>query len=488
VCVIVLSEDKKVSRRRFLKAGAAVAGVAVVGAAAYYAGVQSAAPPTQSATVTQTASVAPTTSVRTISFDIPSSAVTGPLTFNVWPFRPDIEKNDIDTFDSQYSEQVNFAEIAGDYNAVMSTKLMAKAPMDVFLAQLFQLSKYWSAGWLETIDDLPTLAAYKKDVYPKYQDAFVMDGHDLGLMYYNGWRAVLTNQAILEKAGMADDYPKNWSEVYDKARALKKGGYTDTPLGLWWSADYWIGAEQFEMEIKNDFGVELFDSNLEPVFDMSNAGEVLKRWVDAYNEGLVPKQLPSMSWGDYYSFLFSGKAAYFTSESYNMAALNDPKRSPYAGKCSLVPNPPNYAFGHYNTCAYVISKTRPRSDEQLSRAMRLLSFLGYRDKNGQLTVAKNFQVGAFLTSVFPEVAEDKDLAKTQAAQYLPYRGDEDYARYVKGFQEASYEKWWKAVWAQDFTIQLTERLPQAIIGKVSISDTIDALRKDVDDLKKSYGQ
>jgi len=486
--------SEKIDRRRYLKyAGVGIVGIAagVAATAAYMSSLPSPSPsptpaPTPTPSPKPTPTPLPTPTPRQISFNIPPEAIKDPLIFNVWPFRPDVWAVHTDAFKDQYGEKLDFSEITGDYNAIMTTKLQAGAPLDMFLAQLFHAAKYWKAGWLETIDDLPTLSSYKNDLYPEFADAYVFEGHDLGLLYYSGWRAILTNQKILEQAGMADEYPKNWWEVYEFASDLKKGGYTDTPLGLWWTPEWWIVAEQMEMEVKNDFGVELFDDDLEPVFDTDNMGQVLQRWKNAYNEGLVPKDLPVIGWGGYYSFILSGKAAYFLTESYNIAALNDTARSPFAGYCSVVPNPSNYAFGHQNTCAYVVRK-KARDNQQLSRVMRLLSYCGYRDKNGELSVAKRWDKECLLTAPFKEVREDPTVKEAYLKIATTYRGEEDFDRYIKGYAAAKFERWWKAFWAMEFTLKLCEKLPLAITGEVSIPDTISALRNDVAELKKLYG-
>jgi len=409
-----------------------------------------------------------------------------PIYLNTWPFRPDIVRENTERFNEQYGEKAEMVEITGDYHAIMTSKLQAKAPLDIFYGSLYHLARYASAGWLEYIDDLPTLEDYKRDVYPKYREAHYdpMTGHYYGLVYYDGWRTLLTNQAILEEAGMADDYPRNWDEVYENARELKRRGYTDTPLGLWWQADWWIGAEQFAAEHLNE-GFTLIDENFEPAFEGTDY--ILQRWKDAYDEGLVPKELPAMSWGDYFTFLLSGKAAYFYTESYNIAVFNDPARSPYAGKCSLVPSTPKYIFGHTKGGdAYLVAK-RPRDDVQLSRVFRFLSYLGYRDKFGELYVSKRWNLESYLSSVFPEVNEDPEVVAKFVNKATTYRGEVDYERYTYGFANAPYIHWWKAFWAIDFIIKIVERVPRAILGEVSIPETVEALRNDVISLKKMYG-
>ena len=144
-------------------------------------------------------------------------------------------------FTQESGVPVNLSPIPGDYAAVLETQLAAKAPLDMFYAQRGQASRWYAAGWIRPIDDMPGLADIQKQMFPGIvDDARATDGRYLGLTYYNGGPyALFRNEKMLGEAGFggtanAADYPQDWATVEKQAREIKKKGLAQHPMLMPW--------------------------------------------------------------------------------------------------------------------------------------------------------------------------------------------------------------------------------------------------------------
>ena len=170
-----------------------------------------------------------------------------PLGFAFWPWGSEIVTENAKLFEQEYSEQVNLQPIPGEYAAVVETKLAAKAPIDMFYAQRGQAARWYAAGWIHPIDDMPGLEEIKKEMFPGInEDSKAPDGRFIGLTYYNGGPFCLfRNEKVLSEAGYKAtknpaDYPQTWDEVYKQCVEIKKKRIVEQPfLPAWYKA--WTG-------------------------------------------------------------------------------------------------------------------------------------------------------------------------------------------------------------------------------------------------------
>jgi ABC-type glycerol-3-phosphate transport system substrate-binding protein len=408
----------------------------------------------------------------------------------MWPYRPDLAQERADRFNQAYSERVTVESITGDYQVTITGKLQAGQPLDMIYGGVDQLSKWYGFGWLEPLNDLPTLQDYLRDISPKFRDAFVnpSTGDHIALTYYSGWHTYLTNQAILEKAGLENDYPADLDGLYERARKLKAEGHTDTPLQLWWASAFYELPWQWVLDHLIE-EVPIFDANFDPIFDVNTeTATIIQRWKDAWTEELVPKDSLTTAYADWIGKFASGTIAYMPEQSYQLPTYNDPAQSEFAGKFSLIPNQPGgRKWGWHFNAGYGMVK-RNRDALQKRRVHRLISSFGYRDHIGELTVAKDFNLPpSFLVSVFPEVTNDPEVRQPYIEKGTPYRGEEDYQRMLDGFNSAGSPAWWHAPWANDFNVRLTQRIVPAITGETTIASAIEALRADAQELKQQFG-
>ncbi|KAG0747738.1 hypothetical protein G6F24_015503 [Rhizopus arrhizus] len=98
-------------------------------------------------------------------------------------------------------------------------------------------SRWYAAGWIRPIDDMPGLADIQKQMFPGIvDDARATDGRYLGLTYYNGGPfALFRNEKMLGAAGFggtanAADYPQDWATGEKQAREIKKKGLSEHPM------------------------------------------------------------------------------------------------------------------------------------------------------------------------------------------------------------------------------------------------------------------
>src|SRR5207247_1267552 len=123
-----------------------------------------------------------------------------------------------------------------------------------------QLGGWAEAGWLESLDGRPEVAAYKKELYPYILDAMTYKGKLYGLPYYADFQIFAYNEKILKQAEVSTP-PTTWDEVKTQALAVKKTANIEYPMvtgmkkgypnsfGLYWSMVYGSGGSLFDKEM-----------------------------------------------------------------------------------------------------------------------------------------------------------------------------------------------------------------------------------------------
>jgi ABC-type glycerol-3-phosphate transport system substrate-binding protein len=415
---------------------------------------------------------------------------------NIWAFRPDIVDANSKIFAQQYNDNVKIELVAaGDYNSVVEEKLITKVPMDVFYSGGQYYFRAGRAGWIEDLNTLPDADAIKKDMYPNFLDWLTSsDGRLLGLVYFFEVKCPLANMDILEKAGLADTPPTNYEEIFDQCREIKKKGIVQYPLLADWNPVWNDGPYELYSEYMNSpKGGELFDpKTFEPIFDTNTyLADLLASWKAAYDDNLCTKDIFTLSWGDRQARFSSGQHAFLVcDEPYDMPTYNDPTRSKIAGKASLVPlgTGPDActSWGTGLIGSYCMTK-KDRGPEKTKRVNEFMEFFGWKDKDGNYRVAKEWALQTNLQSGIPAVAEDPDVVKSFISN-LPYRKDKDYAILLDITSKCKQPKWFTQYWAIEFIYSLGTWSTKAVSGTVSIKDAITGMRTDAENLIKQYQQ
>ena len=165
-----------------------------------------------------------------------------PLVFLFWPFGSEIVLGNVEAFNAAYGEDVDARVITGDYPAVVETQLASNAHVDMFYTGRGQASRWYAAGWIQPIDDLPGFDQIESEMQKGVaDDSRAPDGKFMALTYYNGGPCCLyRNEKVLAAGGYGDtmnasDYPQTWEEVADICRDLKKRGISEAPLLMNWN-------------------------------------------------------------------------------------------------------------------------------------------------------------------------------------------------------------------------------------------------------------
>lgn len=248
---------------------AVVAGV-IAGVGGYLAG--STATPAAPKTVTETVKVTQTVPTTvTVTVGAPTTQTTGyryitkhaqkpatTLIMNGWGYRPDIVKENIRIFNEQLNENAEYEVISGDYPAIMESKFIAGAKVDVCYGNPFHGARWYARGWIRSLTKIVSerygLDLYKKivsDIYPSVADGFTTtDGHLFALPYFTSARGnILYNHLLTQKAGI-DEPPSSWWDLYEKIEIVKNKGVADTPFIPHWFKG--MVRDGMEMALRNN--------------------------------------------------------------------------------------------------------------------------------------------------------------------------------------------------------------------------------------------
>jgi multiple sugar transport system substrate-binding protein len=503
--------NKRLNRREALSTAGKIAITAVVvgvvaGVGGYLAGSVT-APPAAPQTVTTTVRVtqtvpttitvgAPTTTTqvqRYITRHAQRPATT--LIMNGWGYRPDVVKENIRIFNEQLNENAEYEVISGDYPALMESKFISGAKVDVLYGNPFHGARWYARGWIRSLTKVISERygsdLYKKiisDMYPSVADGFTStDGHLFALPYFTSARGnILYNELLTQKAGI-DEPPASWWDLYEKIEIVKNKGVVDTPFLPHWFKEWFGMAWGWLFETMNrakspDGKDCLFDEDFNPVFGPdTEAGKVLKDWADIWKKGLVPKGVVTMTEADYLAAFGTGNFAYSPQQTYDLKTFNDPATSKFAGHCRLVPVK-EHSWGLLDMGGYHLAT--PETDPDFNRALQLELWYGYRDINGVLFVAKKWAIETALNAGYREILSDPDVMAAYA-KWMPYPEE---LEYEKKIMEVVPFPWiWKSPWYLDWQTKASDLLPLAASGQRSPEDVVKELYEYAKKVKAESG-
>jgi ABC-type glycerol-3-phosphate transport system substrate-binding protein len=464
--------EEKVSRRGYAKyAAAGVVVIAVAGAGAYYASRPTTAP-------TQTVTEKPQTITATLTEQPVEPTVaedTGPLMFTQWAFAPEVVTENIEIFQNQYNENVRQEVLIGaDYGALVETKFISKAPLDVCYAFAFHAHRWYNANWIRNLSDFENLAEMKKDLYPISEFAMTspVDNQLIALPYCCFMHGtMMANELVLEKAGLTGEYPKNMAELIEQCETIKQKGIVDTPYEPYWTSEEY-GLWPFLGECHGR-GDDLFDPNtLEPTFDTNTgAGDVLRDWRYMYDKELIPRGTLTATEGDHIAWFATGQYAYGQQSNYDNKRFNDPAQSQIAGHCSFVPFAEEFT-AELNNCMYVIAE-RPRHPNRLDRVKNMFKWFGYKDHNGQYFVQKKWLIDYGITAGVKGLFEEPDVRS--AFNEWVYRAD-DIKTIEDNLENAHFPLVWKSPWYLEWQRTMNIELRKCIRSETTIEECLDAMR------------
>ncbi|MEV1286128.1 ABC transporter substrate-binding protein [Micromonospora sp. NPDC049679] len=409
------------------------------------------------------------------------------LAFNGWGFQVDMVQKWVTRFNEQNKENSAFRVVAGTYPSVMENKYRNKEKVDLAYVLDTAFPRWAQANWIHDFSDFPDLEKAKAAMYPNVRDALTIDGKMYGLPYFTSIDGTIAvNQQILDKVGITPkEYPKNYTELYDQMRAIKKSGAADTPwLPRWIAESFGIGDAIYNEMLAE--GLELVDEEGHPIFDgKTEHVAVLERAKKAWDDGLVPKSVLTMSETDQIDGFASGRYAMSEQQLYDaIATMNNPQRSKIAGHASFVPVPEGgHSWGHLQLGAYVVPN-HGQSAERLGRAFRLAGYAGYQDNDGTPYVSKQWALANGLGSGYASVLEDPEVI----AKYKTWLPDFDtqMPQIKAAMQQAKPFRMSRQIWSTEWNSKARELFPTVFTGEVTPAKALDQLREHADKLVDKY--
>lgn len=414
----------------------------------------------------------------------PDVDTSDPLIFRGWNFLPEVVQDNTARFNEAYNENADYQTITGDYIGIMENFHVANQPLDLAYANPATLYRWSIPGWVHDYERWWDVEAARGELYEGVRASMTIDDRLYGLPYFVSIRgAMMANNAILEQAGITpDQYPTTWAELYEQCRAMVADGVVDGPplLPHWFAAGVWFGVSWgYLMECLNT-GAVLWDENNQPVFDDATLA-ILDNWRQLLDEGIVSDSVFTMGEADYIDAYAQGTYAYSPQQIYDLKVFNDPERSPVAGQVSLVPVA-EQPWGIIDEGIYSIPN-RDDSDEKLARKYRLGGFMGYRDNDDVLFVAKRWAIEAALNSGYTAILEDPEVI----AAYESWLPDSAMLGTINDVLNAGmFPAVWQTFWWEEWNATAMTELPRAILGQASVEEVHANLKSLAEELAERY--
>lgn len=394
-----------------------------------------------------------------------------PLHFVGWQYNPQIVAENVATFEKLYDENVDYQLVAGEYQALLETMLVAGKKFDMLYSEEATLARWVAAQWAQSVEDMPDVAAIKASMVPVgVRNLSLSNGKLGGLPYYAGYNAFVYNDQHLSQAKLQP--PTTWEELLDQARKLKRDKVAEYPYVSAWEHT-WAGLSWSLFAIWYSEGAKVFDSSFNPVFD-DKFKKVLEMHRTLYSEGLVQSDIFTLPQEGVPSFA-TGQHSFMVVHDYDQKVLNDPKLSKAAGavKNALMPGATRSTF---SWVSLYLMGGEPVSKE---RAWNLMRFFGGKAKDGQYHVIKRWALQFGLGTPYTEVLNDPEVS----ASFAKWK-DTEVARHqleISTPRDVS-----KTLWFSDWDWYMMGAVQDFIRGKQPVDQLVDDLEKQVKIFKARY--
>jgi len=421
-----------------------------------------------------------------------------PLVFSFWPWGSEIVTSNADIFMKDFGEKVDLQPIPGDYPAVLETKLASNSKLDMFYAQRGQASRWYAAGWIRPIDDMPGLDQIRSEMIPGLdKDTLGFDGKYLGLTYYNGGPfCTFMNTKLMADYGWqlsknAADYPQTWDEVTKIAQEMKKKGICENPiLPAWYNA--WSGMPWALTAHCFNEGEYFVDDQFRATFSTETPlYKVLSMWQQWWKEDLVPKGILTTQESTMIDLWTTGKHAFHSYMDYCHFIYGDKANKNIAEHNIMMPQMPGATHetvlvGHALLC----TGNHERSDADRLRAWELMKFYGWKDKAGNYHTHKRWAMKADLPIPYQSVYEDPEVKAALLAWMHPGAAEEQLKWQTEGRAKSLGPNVLKTPWHQEWDTFTWDLIRNDLLaeGSATPKDVVEQSRKKWDKLQKKYTQ
>lgn len=185
----------------------------------------------------------------------------------------------LDSFEAAHpGVTVEFEVIAGEYPAVMATRLGSGEFPDLFYVNQAYSQDWIDQGLLAPLDDMAQQGGFALDAfYPGFLSPFQRDGQTYAFPKDASMLGMQTNDQMLADAGV--QIPTTTDELVAAAQALSESG-VEVPMCF---APEWQRAGAFV----HGFGGAIVDESGQPVLDSDESRAGLQWYLDQYEAGLA---------------------------------------------------------------------------------------------------------------------------------------------------------------------------------------------------------
>lgn len=406
------------------------------------------------------------------------------LVFRGWDYNVPIVQDNVAKFNEQYKENVDYQTVAGDYISIMENFHISNQKLDLAYANPATVYRWSVPGWIVDFERFWSVDDARGEMYDGVRASLSVAGKLYGLPYFVSIRGtMMANNVLLEKAGITPDkYPKTWAELYDQARQMKKDKVAEFPLLPHWftGGGAWYGISWAYLFECLNTGAKLFDDANKPVFDDASL-KILTNWRKLVEEKIIPEQVITMVQQEFIDSFAGGNYAYSPQQTYDLKTFNDPQTSKIPGKVAIVPVV-DQPWGLIDEGIYTVSN-RNQSEDRLQRDYRLGGFFGYRDKAGDLFVAKRWAIESALNSGYKAVLDDPEVVAAYN-KWLPDPAMRETIRNV--VDKGQFPKVWQTFWWEEFNAQMITELPKAVLGQTPVEEVHANLKKLATELAERY--
>lgn len=402
-----------------------------------------------------------------------------------WQYKTHIVQELVDQYNNELGGHVEYTVVTGNYPSIMETKLIAKAPIDVFFGNASQACRFYEAGWTMSPESMPNIERIKADMYAKYIGAYSYKGKLVGLSRNACNRGLIhVNLKKLPEAGLTEaDFPANWDELYDQLYVIREKGTKYPYLPHWFNE--WYGISWSYVAETLNRGTQIADPEThKPLVTVDGpAGDTLRAWKRIWNDGLIPEEVLGYLEADHLGAWGSGEYVYSQQTSYDLKRFNDPRYSRFAGSCTLLPYQ-GQSWGFHDPTLILISN-RPRSADYTRDVIAFASWYAYRDHEDEFRVKEKWIEESNIFSSFKPVMENPKT-KTLMEEFLAR--PQDYETAIEVWLQTPIARgFYNVVWAPEFNTWLKETLQKFLLDDKPVDETINAMRDKIDEFNTLYG-
>jgi multiple sugar transport system substrate-binding protein len=395
------------------------------------------------------------------------------LNFVVWSYGIETIQSNIQNFQKLNPDiTVKLQDYSWlQYHDTMVGRFTANNAPEVLYGSDHWLQEWANAGWLEPLDThFPQVKEYSNDLAPYALQGMTYDGHIYGLSYYADTIVFVYNEEHLTKAGITKP-PETWDDVLSQAQTIKDKGIAEYPIILAFSQQEGASIEAFYSMVYSRFDGPgaMFDEKNTPTFNKegSAAAQTIDWLKSAYDKKLLDPASLQTAEIDQVKSMQAGAHTFTIFPQYNLAELNKPASSDFAGKfkMALMPGSSHATVGYVRF--YAMSSAAVKGGQPtLDAAWKFLEYFGGKT-NGKYEVVKRWAVENGLGFAQLPLFDDPDVAKAFGAwgDIPTIKAQAKLARIKEGLTP----------WYGSWDVFTRAEVQKAILGQESTADALKAM-------------